>query len=179
MGKIYRFKDAIPSIGEGVYLADGVKLIGDVELEDNVSIWFNSVVRGDVSQIKIGKNTNIQDLCMLHVIEEMPLIIGLNVSVGHSVTLHACTVGKGSLIGMNSCLLDGCEIGENSLVAAGSLVPPRKKYPSHVLIRGNPAKVIRELTEEEIHQYSNHYKSYVDYKNQFLDESVFSSVKKT
>ena len=104
--KKYPFKNHKPILGKDCYLSPGVKLIGQVELGDNVNIWFNSVVRGDVNKVVIGKNTNIQDLSMLHVVEELPLLIGDNVSVGHSVILHACTIKNSCLIGMGATVLD-------------------------------------------------------------------------
>lgn len=166
---IYSYKDIKPEIEEGCFIADSADVIGKVHMEKNSSLWFQCVARGDVNKIFIGENTNIQDLCMLHVVEAHSLQIGKNVSVGHSVTLHACTVEDGCLIGMGATILDGAVIGENSLVAAGSLVPPGKKFPPRSFIIGNPAKVKRELTDEEVAQYSNHYKSYLITKDEFLN----------
>lgn len=163
-----RYLDYRPNLGQRIYVADGAKIIGRAELGDNVNIWFNSVVRADVNFIKIGKNTNVQDLCMLHVTEKNSLTIGENTSLGHSVVLHGCKIGNGCLIGMGTIILDGAEIGDHSLVAAGSLVSPGKKFPPGSLIKGRPAKVERPLTPEEIHNVSNHYQSYVMYKEQYL-----------
>ena len=160
--------DFYPTLGERVFAADGAKVIGQADLGDHVNIWFNTVVRADVNFIKIGKNTNIQDLCMLHVTEENSLTIGENTSLGHSVILHGCKIGKGCLIGMGAIILDGAEIGDNCLVAAGSLVTPGKKFPSGSMIKGRPAVVERQLSPEEISKISNHYKSYVEYKEQYL-----------
>jgi carbonic anhydrase/acetyltransferase-like protein (isoleucine patch superfamily) len=160
--------DYKPDLGNRVYISEGVWVIGRATLGDHVNIWFNSVVRADVNTIKIGKNTNIQDLCMLHVTEKDALEIGENTSLGHSVTLHGCKIGSGCLIGMNSVILDGAEIGDNSLVAAGSLVTPGKKFPAGSMIKGRPAVVERALSTEEIHRVSNHYRAYIDYKEQYL-----------
>jgi carbonic anhydrase/acetyltransferase-like protein (isoleucine patch superfamily) len=165
----YSYKDINPQIEQGCFVAGSADVIGKVHMAKNSSLWFQCVARGDVNEIFIGENTNIQDLCMLHVVEAIPLKIGKNVSVGHSVTLHACTVEDGCLIGMGSTILDGAVIGENSLVAAGSLVPPGKKFPPRSFIIGNPAKVKRELSDEEVEQYSNHYKSYLVTKDEFLN----------
>jgi carbonic anhydrase/acetyltransferase-like protein (isoleucine patch superfamily) len=110
---------------------------------------------------------------MLHVVEDLPLIVGKNVSVGHNVTLHACTIGDSCLIGMGAIVLDGAEIGENSVVAAGSVVPPGKKFPPGSMIMGSPAKVKRELSENELESYGNHYRSYILNKNLFLDTNNF------
>lgn len=160
--------DYHPTLGEKVYASPGAKIIGRVELGDHVNIWFNSVVRADVNFIKIGKNTNIQDLCMLHVTEKDSLTIGENTSLGHSVILHGCKIGNGCLIGMGAIILDGAEIGDHCLVAAGSMVTPGKKFPAGSMIKGRPAVVERALTQEEIERISNHYKSYVAYKDQYL-----------
>jgi carbonic anhydrase/acetyltransferase-like protein (isoleucine patch superfamily) len=163
--------DYYPKLGERVFAADGAKVIGRAELGDHVNIWFNTVIRADVNFIKIGKNTNIQDLCMLHVTEDNSLTIGENTSLGHSVILHGCKIGQGCLIGMGAIILDGAEIGDNCLVAAGSLVSPGKKFPSGSMIKGRPAQVERSLSAEEINKISNHYKSYVTYKEQYLKMS--------
>lgn len=157
-----------PQIGERVFVADGARVIGRAELGDHVNIWFNSVVRADVNFVRIGKNTNIQDLCMLHVTEENALTIGSNTSLGHSVILHGCKIGNGCLIGMGAIVLDGAEIGDNCLVAAGSLISPNKKFPPGSMIKGRPAVVERPLTAEEIQRVSQHYKSYLTYKEQYL-----------
>jgi len=167
---IYTYKNIAPDIGEGCFIADSADVIGKVYLGAHASLWFQTVARGDVNEIYIGENTNIQDLCMLHVVDKYPLRIGRNVSVGHSVTLHACTIGDGCLIGMGATVLDGAQIGENSLVAAGSTVPPGKTYPPRSFIIGSPAIVKRELTDEEVKTYSNHYKSYINAKNEFLND---------
>ena len=137
---------------------------------DHASLWFNVVARGDINQIIIGENTNIQDLSMLHVLEDVPLIIGKDVSVGHNVTLHACTVEDNCLIGMGAVVLDGALIQKNSVVAAGSVVPPGKSYPPNSLIMGNPAKLYRALKDDEIGKYGQHYLSYIETKNQFLEK---------
>ena len=167
---LYQYKDHKPKIGKECYIADSADVIGKVEMGDHANIWFQVVARGDVNKITIGENTNIQDLTMLHVVEEFPLIIGKNVTVGHSVILHACEVGDGSLIGMGAKVLDGAIIGKNCLVAAGSVVPPGKVYPDGSFIIGSPAKVKRELSEQEIRKYSEHYKTYIITKDEYLND---------
>jgi carbonic anhydrase/acetyltransferase-like protein (isoleucine patch superfamily) len=157
-----------PALGARVFAADGARIIGRAELGDHVNVWFNTVIRADVNFIKIGRNTNIQDLCMLHVTELNSLTIGENTSLGHSVILHGCKIGNGCLIGMGAIILDGAEIGDNCLVAAGTLVTPNKKFPPGSMIKGRPAVVERPLTPEELDRVSNHYKSYVMYKEQYL-----------
>jgi carbonic anhydrase/acetyltransferase-like protein (isoleucine patch superfamily) len=166
--KLSRYFNFFPSLGEKVFIADGAKVIGRALLADHVNIWFNTVIRADVNTIKIGKNTNVQDLCMFHVTELNELTIGENTSFGHSVVLHGCKIGNGCLIGMGAIILDGAEIGDNCLVAAGSLVSPGKKFPSGSLIKGRPAVVERSLSPEEVEKISNHYKSYLNYKDHYL-----------
>lgn len=166
--KISPYLQFMPVLGEKVFIADGAKVIGRAIFDDHVNIWFNSVIRADVNTIRIGKNTNVQDLCMFHVTEINDVVIGENTSFGHSVVLHGCHIGSGCLIGMGSIILDGAVIGDNSLVAAGSLVSPGKKFPAGSMIKGRPAVVERPLSEDEIFRISNHYKSYVNYKEQYL-----------
>jgi carbonic anhydrase/acetyltransferase-like protein (isoleucine patch superfamily) len=173
---LYSFKGITPKLGTGVYIAPSADVIGKVEFDEHVSIWHQCVARGDVNWIKIGKNTNVQDLSMLHVTKDFPLTIGSCVSVGHSVTLHGCTIGDHCLIGMGAVILDGAEIGEHSVVAAGALVAPGKKYPPRSMIMGNPAVVKRELNEEEIELYGNHYKAYVIYKEDYLDPNLVKKI---
>ena len=138
-----------PKIDETVFVAETADIIGKVTIGKNSNIWYNTVIRADVEDIIIGENTNIQDGSVIHTAWDLPTIIGNNVTVGHKALVHGCKVGDNSLIGMGSIVLDGAEIGECTLLGAGSLVPPGKKIPSGVLAMGSPAKVIRELSEEE------------------------------
>lgn len=139
-----------PQIHETCFVAETADIVGDVTIGQNSSIWYNAVLRGDEgSRIEIGENTNIQDNCVVHISEIYPTIIGDNVTVGHSAIIHACKIGNNSLIGMGSIILDGAEVGENTIIGAGSLVASGKKIPPGVLALGSPAKVIRELSEEE------------------------------
>lgn len=139
-----------PQIAGSVYLAEGCKIIGNVQIGEQSSVWYNSVLRGDLSKISIGQCTNIQDLVAIHVSQARPVTIADYVTVGHSAILHGCTIGKGSLIGMGAIVLDGAVISEETSVAAGTLVSGNKTYPSRVLLMGSPARVIRELTDKEI-----------------------------
>lgn len=168
--QIMEFQGHVPKIGVGCFLSQGSKIIGQVCLQDEVSIWFNTVIRGDVASIFIGEKTNVQDLSMVHVTEEIPVHIGKFVSIGHNVVIHGARIEDSCLIGMGSIILDRAVVGRNSLVAAGSLLPPGKIYPPESLIKGSPAKVERPLTAKEIEMVANHYKSYVQYKNQYLQE---------
>lgn len=157
---IFSFNDKTPKIEENVFLAEGSQVIGEVQIGEKASVWYNSVIRGDLASITIGKRSNIQDLSVLHVNRNQPLVIEDEVSIGHSVVLHGCTIKSGSLIGMGTIILNNSIIGEETLVAAGSLIPENKTYPPRVLLMGSPARVIRELTEEEIeslHQTAERY----------------------
>ncbi len=177
---IKKFRNYEPVIGENTWVADSAEVFGWIELGDEVSIWNGTVLRGDVNLIKIGSRSNIQDLSMLHTSEAIPekndpgfpLIIGEDVTVGHKVMLHGCTIGNGCLIGMSATILDGAEIGEGSIVAAGSVVPPNKKFPPHCMIMGAPAKVKRELSQEEVDGFIAHAKHYVEYKNLYIEEEI-------
>ena len=169
---LYSYQGIKPQYDSSVFIAPSADVIGKVVLDENVNIWYQCVARGDVNYIRIGKNTNVQDLSMLHVTKDFALTIGENVSIGHHVVLHGCTIGSSSLIGMGAIIMDGAEIGENCVVAGGSVVPPGKKYPPYSMIMGNPAIVKRELTVEERLQYSNHYKSYIAYKDEFLNSNL-------
>lgn len=168
----FSYKSFKPQLHDGVYVAEGAMVIGQVTLSQNVNIWFNSVIRGDINTIFIGKNTNIQDLSVIHVDKLNNVKIGENVTVGHKVTLHGCHIGDGCLIGMGSTILDGAKIGASTLVGAGSLVPPGKVFPEGVLVMGSPAKVVRELTDEEKTWINNHYKSYLKTKDEYLGPDV-------
>lgn len=173
---LYSFDGHTPQIPSTCYIAPSADVIGRVSLGENASLWHQVVARGDLHNIEIGENTNIQDLSLLHVVEELPLIVGKNVSVGHKVILHACTIEDSCLIGMGAVVLDGAVIGRNSVVAAGSTVPPGKTYPSGVMIMGSPAKVVRELSDTEKTQYGEHYKSYLISKDAFRNPDIVKEI---
>jgi len=168
---IYSYDGMEPSIGEDCFVADGARLIGRVFMEPGANIWYNCVLRGDVNQIYIGENTNVQDLSMLHVTEQNPLKVGNNVTIAHNVSLHGCTIEDHALIGIGAVVLDRTVIGHNSIVAAGSVVPPNKVFPPYSMIMGTPARVVRELTGKEKTMLENHYKSYLKYAKDFMDET--------
>ena len=150
MALILPLGEARPRIARGVYLAPNCTVIGDVELGEDASVWFGAVIRGDIGPIRIGARSNIQDLACIHLTEGLSrTIVGADVTVGHGAILHGCTVGDGCLIGMGSILLDNVGVGAGSLVAAGSVVPPRMVIPPRSLVRGNPARVIREVNDDE------------------------------
>lgn len=148
---ISRFNDKYPVVHETAFIADGAIVIGDVEIGEHASVWYGSILRGDVNYIRIGARTNLQDGTIVHVSsEDHPTILENDITVGHRVTLHGCYVESGCLIGIGSILLDGVRIGKNSLVAAGSLLTPGTVIPPGSMLMGSPAKVKRPLTEEEI-----------------------------
>ncbi|GAB6153182.1 gamma carbonic anhydrase family protein [Desulfosporosinus burensis] len=139
-----------PKLAKSVFIAEGCKITGDVEIGEQSSVWYNSVIRGDLSKIKIGNCTNIQDLVVIHVNENQPVTIEDYVTIGHSAILHGCQIGRGSLVGMGAIVLDGTIINAETSIAAGTLVPGNKTYPPRVMLMGVPARVVRELTETEI-----------------------------
>lgn len=146
---IYQYKGKKPTIAKSAYIADFVTVIGDVTIGEKTSIWFNTVIRGDVSPTIIGDRVNVQDNSVLHQSTNFPLIIEDDVTIGHQVILHSATIRKGALIGMGSTILDGAEVGEGAFVGAGSLVSQGKNIPPNSLAFGRPAKVIRQITDEE------------------------------
>ena len=147
---IYQLDDFTPDVAESAWVADSAEVIGRVTLGDNVSIWFNAVLRGDSDTLTIGAGSNIQDGSVLHADLGFPLVLGENVTVGHKVMLHGCTVGDESLIGIGAVVLNGAHIGRNCVVGAGALVTEGKSFPDGSLIVGAPAKVVRELSEAQI-----------------------------
>ena len=169
---IFEYLGRKPRLGERVFIASGAKVIGKVKLGDDVGIWFNSVLRGDVAEIEIGNNTNIQDGSVLHITDQIDLIIGSNVTVGHNAILHSCRINDFALIGMGSLIMDNVVVGRESLVAAGAVLPPGKIYGERKLIRGNPAVEVRDLTEEEVQALHLSADHYVNRKNEYLNESL-------
>ena len=162
------FKDILPQIDSSTYVEESANIIGDVIIGEKSSIWFNSVIRGDVNYIRIGSKTNIQDSCVLHVTKDThPLVVGNEVTVGHNVTLHGCTVKDRCLIGMGAIILDGAEVGEDSMVAAGCLVKQGMIVPPKTLVVGVPARIARPLTENEIKRIKQSAQNYIDYANSY------------
>jgi carbonic anhydrase/acetyltransferase-like protein (isoleucine patch superfamily) len=159
---IYPFKNKFPKISESAFIADYVTVSGDVEIGDESSVWFNTSIRGDVAPTIIGKKVNIQDNSVLHQSPNCPLIIEDEVTIGHQVLLHSCIIRKKALIGMGSIILDQAEIGEGAFIGAGSLVPQGKKIPPGTLAFGRPAKVIRELTPEDMEEMNRISKEYAE-----------------
>ena len=160
---IYSLAGRAPElVGEGHFIAPNATVIGNVKLLPNASIWFNCVLRGDNEPIEVGEGSNVQDGCVLHTDPGFPLRIGKHVTIGHKVMLHGCTIDENSLIGIGSIVLNGARIGKNCLVGANSLVTEGKTFPDGSLIIGSPARVVRELTEEEIDGMRESAAHYVD-----------------
>src|SRR5699024_2889444 len=157
---IHSYKNIKPEIHETVFVAKDAKIIGDVKIGEDSSVWFQTVIRGDVAPTIIGKRVNIQDLSLIHQSPEMPVIIEDDVTIGHQVTLHAATIKKNALIGMGAIILDGAEIGENAFIGAGSLVTPGTKIPPKTLALGSPAKVVRDLTGKDFEEMKRIRESY-------------------
>lgn len=147
---IYELEGAAPRLADSAWVADSAQVMGNVELAEESSIWFGAVVRGDTETIRIGRRSNIQDLSVLHADVGMPLTVGEDVTVGHQVILHGCTIGDGSLIGIGAVVLNGAKIGKGCLVGAGALVTEGKEFPDGSMILGSPAKVVRQLTPEQL-----------------------------
>ena len=167
---LHEYKGKWPKIGERVYIAEGAQIVGDVEIGDHSSVWFNSVIRGDVHYIRIGKHTNIQDLSILHVMKDQyPLILHDYVTVGHGVMLHGCEIASHCLIGMRATILNNAKIGAHSIVAAGAVVTEGAEMPERSLIMGMPAKVKRPLTDEEVAHIDEYARRYYQYKETYLE----------
>ncbi|MFA7745059.1 gamma carbonic anhydrase family protein [Salinicoccus roseus] len=160
---ILDYKGSTPQIHESAFIAPNATVIGDVEIGEQSSVWFGTVLRGDIAPIRIGNHTNIQDLSILHETPDMPLVIEDNVTVGHKVTLHSCTIRENALIGMDSTVLDGAVIGENAFIGAGSLVTPGTEIPANTMAFGRPARVVRDLTDEDLEEMKRINETYVNH----------------
>ena len=164
---IEQYKNMTPRIDPSATVFDSAALAGDITVGKFSSIWFNASLRGDMAPITIGDRTNIQDNAVVHTNIGMPTHIGSNVTVGHSAIIHACTVEDDALIGMGSILLDGCVVEQGALVAAGTVVPPGKRVPARTLVLGNPMRIIRELTDEELAANRLNAQHYIDLMNDY------------
>ncbi len=172
---LHKFKSTLPTLGANTWIAPSADIIGDVTCGEDCSIWFGCVVRGDVHYIKIGNRVNIQDLSMIHVTHYKngdkttgnPTIIGDDVTIGHRVMLHGCSIEDACLVGMSATILDGAVIGKESIVGAGALVTKNKVFPPRSLIVGTPAKVIRELNDEEVAELYASASRYVKFKEDY------------
>lgn len=166
------FNDVLPEIHESVFVAENATVIGDVEIGKDSSIWFGSVLRGDVNYIRIGARTNIQDGSVIHVSSKThPTVLEDEVTVGHRVTLHGCYIETGCLIGIGAIILDGVRVGRNSLVAAGSLLTPNARIPPRSLVMGAPARVKRQLSDAEVKDLERFWQNYVALNRTYLERS--------
>lgn len=167
---VYDLGDQKPRLADGVFIAPDANVIGDVILEEGSSIWFSSTLRGDIETISIGRNSNIQDGSVMHTDAKNPCVVHDNVTVGHMVMLHGCDIGDNSLIGIGSVILNGAKIGKNSIVGANSLVTEGKEFPDGVLLMGSPAKVVREVTPEEIEMIAASAERYAKRAQRYVQE---------
>ena len=158
---IYSLEDKKPSVEGTCFIADSAILIGSVVLGDCVNVWFNAVLRADTDLLIVGENSNIQDGSVLHMDKGFPLTIGKNVTIGHKVMLHGCTIGDCSLVGMNAVVLNGAKIGKNCLIGANALVPEGREIPDSSVVLGSPGKIVREVTSSEIESFQSSAKAYV------------------
>lgn len=164
---IKKFKDKKPEIDDELYIAESAVIIGDVTLKKNVNIWFGAVLRGDEASIIIGENTNIQENCVVHVDFGNNVAIGDGCTIGHGAIIHGCNIGSNVLVGMGAIILNGAKIGNNTIVGAGSLVTQNKEFEDGVLILGNPARVVRKLTEEEIKSNKKSCLNYIELSKEY------------
>lgn len=163
------YKGISPKIHPTAFIVDSASVIGDVEIGEHSSVWFHTVIRGDVHHIRIGSSTNVQDNSTLHVTKDTyPLIIGDDITIGHNVVLHGCTIKDRCLIGMGAIILDNAEIGEDSIVGAGSLVTEGMKVPPGSLVLGLPGKVVRALRPEEKERIKRSAQNYIEYSRNYL-----------
>jgi len=169
MGLIKEYGGRVPRLGERVYLAETAAVIGDVVLGDDVSVWYNSVIRGDCHHIRVGPRSNIQDNCAIHVMQgRYPAILEEEVTLGHGAIVHGAVVRKGALIGIRATVLDGAEIGESAFVGAGALVTPRTKVPPRTLWLGAPAQQIKVLADDEVEGMKHFHQNYLVYKEEYF-----------
>jgi len=172
----YRYKEHIPQIDESAFIADGAKIIGDVTIGADTSIWYNVVLRGDEDRIEIGNRTSIQENTICHLYKGNPLIVEDDVTVGHGTIIHGCTIKKGALIGMGATILDGAVIGENSIVGANSLIPAGKEIPSNSLVIGSPGEVVREITEQDRELLKMSVEVYVRNAKEYQDPEILEKI---
>ena len=169
MPKLIALDGMTPRLGSRAFVADGAILVGDVEVGDDSSVFYNAVLRGDLAPIRIGKRTNIQDNVTVHVSTGVPTVIGDEVTVGHNAVLHACTIDDNVMVGMGAIVMDGAHIKKNCIVGAGAIVTQGKEFPENSLVLGAPAHVVRELTTEEIEGVRGGVDRYVEIKDKLLE----------
>lgn len=172
----YRYKEFIPQVDESAFIAEGAKVIGNVKIGADTSVWYNAVLRGDEDKIEIGNRCSIQENTMCHLYEGFPLIVEDDVTVGHNAIIHGCHIKRGSLIGMGATILDGAVIGENCIVGANALVPNGKEIPPNSLVVGSPAKVVREITDSDRQLLEMSVEVYVRNAREFQEPDVYEKI---
>lgn len=165
---LYRYGERVPAMHESVFVAPNASVIGSVVLSENVSVWFGATIRGDNDVIALGRNSNVQEGAVLHTDPGLQLTVGENVTIGHQAMLHGCTIGDGSLIGIQAVVLNGAVIGKGCLVGAGAIITERKVFPDRSLILGAPARVVRTLSDEDVANLLKSADTYVERRAQFL-----------
>ena len=165
---LYRDGERVPAVHESVFVAPGANVIGSVVLSENTSVWFGATIRGDNDTISIGRNSNVQEGAVLHTDPGIPLTVGENVTIGHQAMLHGCTIGDGSLIGIQAVILNGAVIGKGCLVGAGAVITEGKVFPDRSLIIGAPARVARVLSDEDVEKLLKSADTYVERRARFL-----------
>jgi len=173
--EIISYKGIVPKVKEAIFIAEGARIIGNVKLSLNSSIWFNAVLRADIAPIIIGEETNIQDNVTIHVEADIPAIIGNRVTIGHNAIIHACKIEDNVLIGMGAIILNGAHISKNSIIAAGAVVTENKFIPENSLAMGVPARVVRELTKEEVEQINLSAIHYLEVAKHYIEEVNISN----
>src|ERR1700674_4218990 len=169
MGILKEYAGKRPSVGERVYLAETAAVIGDVVLGDDVSVWYNSVVRGDCNFIRIGARSNIQDNCAIHVtVKTHPTILEEEVTLGHGAIVHGAQIGRGALVGIRATVMDGARVGESAFIGAGALVTPRAVVPPRTLWLGAPARQARALSDAEVEDLRHYHRNYLGYKEEYF-----------
>jgi carbonic anhydrase/acetyltransferase-like protein (isoleucine patch superfamily) len=170
---VITFSGSTPRIEPSAYIQSTARIIGDVTIGAQSSVWFNAVVRGDVRHVRIGSRTNVQDNATIHVSSQRwGTVLGDDVTIGHAVVLHGCTIGNRCLIGIGAIVLDGCEIADDCMIGAGALVTPRSKFPAGSLVLGSPAKVVRPLRDEEFVELQRSAASYVEYAEHYRSQGI-------
>lgn len=164
---IIEFEGVSPKICEDTYISESVDIIGNVRIEENANIWFGTRLRGDMNQIVVGENSNIQENSVVHVDKNCPCIIGRNVTIGHGAIIHGCNISDNVLVGMGAIILNNAKIGKNTIIGAGSLITQEKEFPEGVLILGNPARVVRNLTTEEVESIIRSANNYVNLSKKY------------
>lgn len=169
---IYALNNRAPRFGVGSWIADNATVVGAVDAGSNVSVWYSAVIRGDNDPITIGDNTNVQDGAVLHTDDGIPMTIGSNVSIGHMVMLHGCTIGDGSLIGINAVVLNRAVVGKHCIIGANTLIPEGRVIPDRSLVVGSPGRIIRELRDDEIAALKANAESYIAHAREYEEGLV-------